>query len=116
MIAGTETVRTQYGPQTKSILIYYDQTATALSGTTYHLLRNPAYLKKLTMEIREAHASSEDITLDSIQRLKYLHAVLQEGLRMYPPVPSTLPRRTPTGGAMIDGEWVRTRCEAQHPP
>lgn len=64
------------------------------------------YLQKLTSEIRDAHGSFEDINLESIQRLPYLHAVLQEGLRMYPPVPSILPRRVPAGGAVIDGIWV----------
>ncbi|KAF7186829.1 Cytochrome P450 monooxygenase [Pseudocercospora fuligena] len=88
MIAGTET------------------TATALSGVTYYLLKNPDYLKKLTTEIREAHASFDDLTLESIAKLKYLHAVLQEGLRVYPPVPCTLPRLVPKGGASLDGEYV----------
>ena len=88
MIAGTET------------------TATALSGTTYHLLKNPSTLAKLVAEIREAFADFEDITLEALARLPYLHAVLQEGLRMYPPVPAELPRRTPKQGAVICDEWV----------
>lgn len=88
MVAGTET------------------TATALSGTTYYLLRNPDAMRKLVTEIRTACSSFDELTLDSLQRLKYLHAVLQEGLRMYPPVPIGLPRRTPEGGAAICGEWV----------
>ncbi|EME49135.1 hypothetical protein DOTSEDRAFT_68006 [Dothistroma septosporum NZE10] len=85
MLAGTET------------------TATALSGVTYYLLRNPEYMRKLTNEIRAAHASFDDVTLESIQKLRYLQAVLQEGLRMYPPVPTHLGRRTPAGGATICG-------------
>ncbi len=84
MIAGTET------------------TATALSGTTYHLLQNPKCLQKLTAEIREAFPNFESITFEGLARLKYLHAVLQEGLRMYPPVPVALPRVTPKEGAIID--------------
>ncbi|USW46711.1 Putative cytochrome P450 [Septoria linicola] len=88
MVAGTET------------------TATALSGVTYHLLRNPEYLQKLTQAIRGSHSSSEDITMESLQHLKYLHAVLQEGLRMYPPVPSMLPRRVPKGGAIVCDEFL----------
>lgn len=88
MVAGTET------------------TATALSGVTYYLLQNPQYLAKLTQEIRNSHASFEDITLDSLQHLKYLMAVLQEVLRMYPPVPSTLPRLVPKGGCEINGELL----------
>lgn len=88
MIAGTET------------------TATALSGVTYYLTRNPDAMKKLTDEIRSSHTSYEDMTLESVARLKYLMAVLQEGLRMYPPVPSHLFRRTPKGGAELCGQWV----------
>ena len=88
MIAGTET------------------TATALSGTMYHLLRNPDVLQKLVQEIREAFADFDDITLEDLARLKYLDAVLREGLRMYPPVPIALPRRTPPEGSIVCDEWV----------
>lgn len=81
--------------------------ATALSGVTYYLLTSdPAYLKNLTAEIRSTHSTYDDITLESVARLKYLHAVLQEGLRMYPPVPVALPRRVPQGGAVLCGEFV----------
>ena len=88
MIAGTET------------------TATALSGTTYHLLKNPDQLQKLTEEVRTAFSDFDDITLEDLARLKYLQAVLQEGLRMYPPVPIALPRKTPKEGTMVCGEFV----------
>ncbi|TKA82885.1 hypothetical protein B0A55_01177 [Friedmanniomyces simplex] len=88
MVAGTET------------------TATALSGTTYHLLQNPATLAKLTAEIRAAFTSLDDFHLDDLARQKYLMAVLQEGLRMYPPVPVLLPRRVPDGGMAVDGQWI----------
>lgn len=88
MVAGTET------------------TATALSGTTYHLLQNRVYLDKLVAEIRRTFASFEDINLEELPRMKYLHAVLLEGLRMYPPVPTALPRVAPKGGAVIDGYFL----------
>lgn len=96
MIAGTET------------------TATALSGLTFHLLKNPEKLRKLQDEIR-ALPSEDDINLDTLPRLKYLGACLQEGLRMYPPVPIGLARTVPSGGASICGEWipegVSKRCQ-----
>lgn len=88
MLAGTET------------------TATALSGTTYHLLMNPDMLATLQKEVRSNFSSLDDMHLEPLARQKYLMAVLQEGLRMYPPVPSALPRVVPVGGAMICGEWV----------
>ena len=88
MIAGTET------------------TATALSGTTYRLLKNPEVLKTLVEEVRSAFSDFDDISLEELARQKYLHAVLQEGLRMYPPVPIALPRRTPKDGSVVNGQWV----------
>ncbi|KAF1348965.1 cytochrome P450 [Delphinella strobiligena] len=88
MIAGTET------------------TATWLSGTTYHLLRNPATMIRLVMEVRAAFADDEQITIETLAALPYLNACLQEGLRMYPPVPSALPRRVPEGGAYVAGHWI----------
>lgn len=86
MIAGTET------------------TATALSGTTYHLLRNPRYLAELQDELRSAFSSIDDMHLDSLAKLPLLEAVLKEGIRMYPPVPVGLPRVSPPGGMMV-GEY-----------
>ncbi|GIZ44446.1 hypothetical protein CKM354_000764300 [Cercospora kikuchii] len=88
MIAGTET------------------TASALSGTIYYLLRNPAYMDRLVQEIRTSHKRPDDITMENTQQLKYLQAVLKEGLRMYPPVPTALPRIIPKSGVTIDGEFV----------
>ncbi|WPH03714.1 putative cytochrome P450 [Acrodontium crateriforme] len=87
MIAGTET------------------TATLLSGLTFHLLHNPDKLRLLTQEIREAFETEKDITIEKLQSLKYLHACLEEGLRMYPPVPNALPRIT-TVSTNIDGKNV----------
>ncbi|KAB2573753.1 Cytochrome P450 monooxygenase rdc4 [Lasiodiplodia theobromae] len=88
MLAGTET------------------TATLLSGLTWYLLRNPEKMKKLVGEIRGAFASEEEMNLVNLQQLKYLDACVQEGLRLYPPVPIGGPRQTPEGGAVICGKWV----------
>lgn len=46
------------------------------------------------------------MTLVSTNLLPYLHAVIEEGLHMYLPVPGILPRRTPLEGAVVAGEWV----------
>ncbi|KAM3420751.1 hypothetical protein BST61_g3999 [Cercospora zeina] len=87
MIAGTET------------------TATLLSGLLYHLLDRPETLQRLSSEIRSAFADEGDITIEKLPALKYLQACLDEGLRMYPPVPAAMPRVTvePT---VIDGNVV----------
>ena len=82
-----------------------------LCGVTYLLLKHPETLEKLTQEVRTIFSSESDITFSSVQRLPYMLACLNETLRMYPPVPSGLPRCVPTGGAVIaehvipEGVW-----------
>ena len=88
MIAGTET------------------TATGLSGTTFLLLTHPEVLKKLTAEIRSTISSPDELGLEVLARMKYLQAVLQEGLRLYPPAPIDLPREVSKGGAVVDGHFL----------
>ncbi|WQF79020.1 Putative cytochrome P450 [Colletotrichum destructivum] len=95
MTAGTETI------------------VSALSATTFYLLRNPQCLEKLTREIRSTFSTTEDMSLETLLSLKYLQAVIQEGslltllkLRLHPPLPIALPREIPKGGAQICGEWI----------
>ncbi|KAI8302091.1 Cytochrome P450 monooxygenase alt3 [Colletotrichum sp. SAR11_240] len=80
--------------------------ATALSGITYFLCRSPEKYSRLTQEIRNAFTRDEDITMTSTGELRYLKAVIEEGLRIYPPSPSALPRFVPGAGEDIDGKWV----------
>lgn len=81
-----------------------ETTATLLIGVTYYLLNRPETLRNLQEEIRNTFTSSKNITSDSTSALPYLAAVIEEGLRIYPPVPMGLPRDCP--GAIIDGEYV----------
>ncbi|KAL2255906.1 hypothetical protein VTK26DRAFT_2501 [Humicola hyalothermophila] len=83
-----------------------ETTATLLSGVTYFLLTNPEAMKKLTAEIRGAFKSEDEIDFASVSTLPYLLACLDEALRMYPPVPTGLPRVVPKGGANIAGNYV----------
>lgn len=88
------------------ILAGSETTATVLSGATYLLHQNPEKLAILQKEVREAFSSIDDITLLSSSKLPYLHAVLEETMRCYPPAADNLPRVTPSEGAMVAGEWV----------
>lgn len=83
-----------------------ETTATLLSGATYHLLRNTRVMYELKDEIRSTFVAEEDITMTSVNNSKYMIAVLDEALRMYPPVPSGLPRCVPECGDFINGRWV----------
>lgn len=88
MLAGTET------------------TATLLSGLTFYLLTHPEKMRILVEEIRGGFNSAEEMLFDRLTGLKYLHACIQEGLRIYPPVPSSLLRVAPDQGTIICDGFV----------
>jgi cytochrome P450 len=83
-----------------------ETTATLLSGATYYILTVPGVLDKLKAEIRTAFTSEDQITWSAVNQLKYTLAVLNEGLRMYPPVPYGFPRMVEGKGDFICGRWV----------
>lgn len=83
-----------------------ETTATLLSGVTYLLLKNPQVLQKLQQEVRGTFESDEQIMLENCNKLEYIHAVLNEALRMYPPVAGGLPRIVDAKGDMVNGHWV----------
>lgn len=56
--------------------------------------------------MRSSFASENDITLFSVSQLPYMLACIDEGLRMYPPVPLGLPRVVPATGATVAGNFV----------
>jgi hypothetical protein len=83
-----------------------ETTSTLLAGCVYLLLRNPEKMSKLREEILSEFNRADDITIASTSRLPYLFAVLEESLRIYPPVPVALSRIVPPEGASICGYWV----------
>ena len=73
---------------------------------TYYLLRNPSILEKLRAEVRSSFTSYEEITAAKANSLKYLRAVAQEAMRVYPPLPFALPRVVPRNGSTVDGHFL----------
>jgi cytochrome P450 len=83
-----------------------ESTATLLSGFVFHILSTPRVLALLQQEIRGKFASSPVMDFAAVAQLPYLQACIEETLRLYPPVPSGLPRMVPKGGMVIDGQFV----------
>ncbi|KAI6763177.1 hypothetical protein HG531_013074 [Fusarium graminearum] len=81
-----------------------ETTATCLTGIVFCLLSNPSCLEALSNEVRSRFQSDSEITGDATADMKYLSAVIEEGLRIFPPAPFGLPRISP--GAVIDGHYV----------
>lgn len=91
-----------------------ETTATVLSGAMNYLANNPEKLQVLATEVRQSFKAEGEISLDALRHLPYLNAVINEALRLCPPVPWMLPRRVPASGGEVAGVWlpggVSTRC------
>ncbi|CAO2650010.1 Nn.00g013020.m01.CDS01 [Neocucurbitaria sp. VM-36] len=83
-----------------------ETTASALTAIVRELLQNKGILHRLTQEIRGAFDQESDITIASTGNLMYLNAVINEGLRLCPPVVIGIPRVVPAGGDTICRQWV----------
>ncbi|KAJ9157674.1 Benzoate 4-monooxygenase 4 [Pleurostoma richardsiae] len=82
-------------------------TAIAVTNVMYQLLRNPTALRRLRDEIDGVLDPEEVVApYDKVKHLPYLRACLDESLRLFPPTPHGLPRKTPPEGQSIMGEWV----------
>src|SRR5690606_29375544 len=65
-----------------------DTTAVLLTWTVFTLSRNPTVYRKLRSEVLEQFGTGIDkITFSSLKDCTYLRYVLQETLRLFPPVP-----------------------------
>lgn len=82
-----------------------DTTAVQLAANFFYLTNNPLALAHLTKEIRGAFDSVEDICLgQKLDDCQYLHAVINETIRMSPSLPGILPREVLPGGLTVAGE------------
>ncbi|KAI7893107.1 cytochrome P450 [Mucor mucedo] len=65
----------------------HDTTANTLAWTLYELARNPDIQQKVLQEIADNHITWDVLpTSEQISNLKYIHQVIKEVLRVYPPV------------------------------
>lgn len=72
------------------------------------MLKTPEAYQKAVSEVRSAFTKEADISFTSASlKLPYMLARIEEGLRMYPPVPTLLLRVTPENGpSTVDGHTV----------
>ncbi|KAI0865200.1 cytochrome P450 [Xylaria cubensis] len=80
-----------------------DTVSHTLTGATYFLCVAPTCLKALQDEVRGL-GTYDELTGDRLASLRYLNAVIEETLRMFPPIAFGLPRVSP--GDCVDGYFV----------
>jgi cytochrome P450 len=83
-----------------------ETTASSLSALTNFLLRHPRVYSRLKEEIRDTFVSEDDITLAAVEKLSYLSACLEEGLRVFSPAPIGFLRKIQNNGDIIDEEAI----------
>ncbi|KAJ4396731.1 hypothetical protein N0V93_000952 [Gnomoniopsis smithogilvyi] len=83
-----------------------ETTATSMTGffVNMGLDKNRHVYNTLVEEILGAFQNEEDINMKTTAGLPYLRAVIEENLRMFPPLVETPPRVSP--GAEIDGQFI----------
>lgn len=81
-----------------------ETTASTLSAIIWYLLQNVSIYRNFVQEIRDSLEKVEDITIHNLTHLKCLNAVINEGLRIYPPAPPGRPRPVPGKGDIILGK------------
>ncbi|KAI0799694.1 cytochrome P450 monooxygenase pc-3 [Irpex lacteus] len=64
-----------------------DTTASMLTVTIYFLSQYPDVLRRLRQEVIDTVGTQERPTYDNIRVMKYLRAVINESMRLYPAVP-----------------------------
>ena len=88
-----------------------DTTATTLTYCLYHLAKDPSLVKRLRDEL-ESHdvRNDENFTVFGLAGLEYLNGVIDETLRLYPPVPSAIQRNSPREGVTVNGHFIPGGC------
>ena len=83
-----------------------DGVTTAVGALFFYVLQNPRTLAILAQEIHNAFSSQEEIKTPALNKLPYLHACIEESMRLSPPKPGSLPRLVLPGGTEIDGHYI----------
>lgn len=83
-----------------------DTTTAALTNTLYLFFKHPNVLTKLREELDAALTYSEVPSYDTVAKLPYLRACIEESLRLRPASSMGLPRVVPEGGRVVAGEFI----------
>jgi tryprostatin B 6-hydroxylase len=84
-----------------------DTTAATLTFLFYHLAIEPGLISRLREEVETLVGDANSkIEHQHLQSASLLNACINETLRLHPPVPSGLYRKTPPEGVYIGDEWI----------
>ncbi|KAK4463602.1 trichothecene C-15 hydroxylase [Cladorrhinum samala] len=87
------------------VLAGSETVTTTLAAAVYFLAAYPRVHNKLAEEVRAQFPREEDVTMRSVNGLKYMMAVLDEAMRKMPPVPGSMSRVVGTKGGDVICGW-----------
>ena len=84
-----------------------DTTSSALTNGIFELLNHPDQIQKLRDEFRQhIHRDMSEIAPEDLAYLPHLNAVINETLRLHPPVLSGLQRQVPSTGLQVAETFI----------
>jgi cytochrome P450 len=92
-----------------------DTTAATLSHLYYHLAKNPDIVEKLRKEVEPMMEANGEVNHTKIQDAQYLNGCINETLRLNPPVPCGVFRKTPKEGVHIGSTFIDGNTVLQMP-
>ncbi|KAG2688602.1 hypothetical protein I3760_09G104100 [Carya illinoinensis] len=87
-----------------------DTSSTTVVWGMLEMMRNPTVLEKAQAEIRQAFGGKKKIHEKDVGNLSYLKLVIQETLRLHPPLPVLIPREC-TEPCEIDGYEIPVKTK-----
>lgn len=83
-----------------------DTTSTTLAYVLYHLAKDPTQMAKLRAELKSLVKSEKDFDVKDVRDADHLNGVINETLRLHPPVPTGVYRLTPPEGIMVGDTYI----------
>lgn len=83
-----------------------DTTAIALTHIFYYLASDCSQVKKLRAELSTLMDPNAPFSVNHVKNAQHLNGIINEALRMHPPVPSGVFRKTPPQGITVDGVFI----------
>ena len=78
-----------------------------MSAVFFYLTHHPDARARLTQEIRTTFTNEEEICMGSrLNSCEFLHACVNETMRLIPSVLGVPPRKVQAGGITVDGEYI----------
>ena len=85
-----------------------DTTAATMTHIFYRLCKQPEHIAKLRAELDPLVENQQISTFNvgAVEKCEHLNGVINEGLRLFPPVPSGVLRVTPADGLKVGDNYV----------